>query len=60
MTYAVLTDEGDERLRAAAADHFVAIDAVFADRLDGRQTAQLAELLGRLPGGELGGSCGID
>jgi DNA-binding MarR family transcriptional regulator len=60
VTYAVLTDEGDERLRAAAADHFVAIDAVFADRLDGRQTAQLAELLGLLPGGELGGSCGID
>ncbi len=60
VAYAVLTDAGAERLRAAAADHFVAIDAVFADRLDGRQTAQLAELLGQLPGGELGGSCGID
>ena len=61
VTYAVLTDEGAERLRAAAGDHFAAIDAVFAERLDGAQTAQLAELLGRLPGGELGGeSCGVD
>ncbi len=60
VTYAVLTDEGAARLSAAAGDHFAAIDAVFGERLDARQTTQLAELLGRLPGGELGGSCGVD
>ena len=60
VTYAVLTDEGAERLHSASKDHFGAIDAVFADRLDDGDTARLAELLGRLPGGELGDSCGVD
>jgi DNA-binding MarR family transcriptional regulator len=60
VTYAVLTDEGGARLRAAAADHFAAVDALFAERLDAAETAQLAALLGRLPGGELDGSCSPD
>ncbi len=50
VTYAVLTEEGERRLRAAARDHFAAVDAIFAASLDEQEAGQLALLLGRLPG----------
>ncbi len=50
VTHAVLTDDGLRRLQAAADDHFAAVEELFAARLDEGETAQLAELLGRLPG----------
>ena len=50
VIYAVLTDEGERRLRAAAADHLAAVDATLSSCLDEAETARLAELLGKLPG----------
>jgi DNA-binding MarR family transcriptional regulator len=50
VTYAVLTDEGERRLRAAAADHLAAVEATLSSCLDEAETARLAELLGKLPG----------
>jgi DNA-binding MarR family transcriptional regulator len=60
VIYAVLTEEGEERLRAAATDHFAAIDAVFGERFDEDETLQLAALLGRLPGVDGPESCRPD
>jgi DNA-binding MarR family transcriptional regulator len=59
VTYAVLTDEGERRLHAAAGDHFAAIDVIFGERFAPDEAAQLAALLGRLPG--VGGdeACGV-
>jgi DNA-binding MarR family transcriptional regulator len=50
VAYAVVTEEGVRRLRAAAADHFAAVEEAFSACLDEQETGQLAELLGRLPG----------
>src|SRR5262245_3994167 len=60
VIYAVLTEEGEGRLRAAASDHFAAVDAVIGGRLDDEETAQLAALLGRLPGVEGPEACSLD
>jgi DNA-binding MarR family transcriptional regulator len=59
VIYAVLTDEGEQRLRAAATDHFAAVDAIFAERFDEQEAAQLAALLGRLPGVDGDDACGV-
>jgi DNA-binding MarR family transcriptional regulator len=59
VIYAVLTDEGEQRLRAAATDHFAAIDAIFAERFDEQEAGQLSALLGRLPGVGDDDSCGV-
>jgi DNA-binding MarR family transcriptional regulator len=59
ITYAVLTDEGERRLRAAATDHFAAIDVLFAERFDEQEAGQLAALLGRLPGAAGDDACGL-
>src|SRR5205085_11394753 len=48
VTYAVLTDAGRQRLEAAAATHFAAIEALF-EGLSESERATLATLLGRLP-----------
>jgi DNA-binding MarR family transcriptional regulator len=50
VTYAVLSDEGRRRLRAASADHIAGIRALFGERYSEAELATLAELLGRLPG----------
>jgi DNA-binding MarR family transcriptional regulator len=48
VTYAVLTDAGYEKLRAAAPTHVESIHAVFAGRFSEDELETLAELLGRL------------
>ncbi len=52
VTYAVLTDEGRERLEAAARSHLAQVRALFEERLSSEELETLADLLGRLPGGD--------
>jgi DNA-binding MarR family transcriptional regulator len=49
VVYAVLTEDGRERLAAASGSHVKAIRELFEQRLDREELEQLAELLGRLP-----------
>lgn len=49
VSYAVLTDAGGEKLRAAAETHLRGVDEVFLSRYSGSELTALAELLGRLP-----------
>jgi DNA-binding MarR family transcriptional regulator len=50
VTYAVLTDEGRERLEAAARSHLAQVNAIFEERFSADELETLGELLGRLPG----------
>jgi DNA-binding MarR family transcriptional regulator len=50
VTYAVLTEAGLAKLDEAACSHVAAITELFESRLSGDELAQLAALLGRLPG----------
>jgi DNA-binding MarR family transcriptional regulator len=59
VTYAVLTDEGVALLDELRADHTELLRSLFRDSLDEEEVAQLAELLGRLPGVE-DGLCAAD
>jgi DNA-binding MarR family transcriptional regulator len=52
VTYAVLTDTGHQKLRAAADVHVAGIHAKFAERYSDDEMATLAELLSRLDGAE--------
>ncbi len=52
VTYAALTDMGREKFREAARAHVAAIRALFGARFTEDELATLAELLGRLPGGD--------
>ena len=49
VTYAVLTDEGYEKLRDAAPTHVGGIRELFGDRFSPDELETLAELLDRLP-----------
>jgi DNA-binding MarR family transcriptional regulator len=49
VTYAVLTDAGYEKLRAAAPTHVGGIRELFGDRFSRDELERLAELLDRLP-----------
>ncbi len=49
VTYAVLTDEGRDKLRAASKTHLASVRALLTERFAKQELAQLAELLGRLP-----------
>jgi DNA-binding MarR family transcriptional regulator len=49
VSYAVLTDEGYEKLRAAAPTHVGGIRDVFGEHFSNAELEKLAELLGRLP-----------
>ena len=51
VTYAVLTDEGRERLEAAARSHLAQVRSLFEERLTEDDLETLADLLSRLPGG---------
>jgi DNA-binding MarR family transcriptional regulator len=51
VTYAVLTEEGRERLEAAARSHLAQVRALFEANLSADELETLAALLGRLPGG---------
>ncbi len=50
VVYAVLTDAGLEKLRAAAATHFEQVDELFGGRYEERELDDLAALLSRLGG----------
>jgi DNA-binding MarR family transcriptional regulator len=55
VVYAVLTDAGLEKLRAAAATHFEQIDELFSAHFEQQELDELAGLLSRL-----GGDDGVD
>jgi DNA-binding MarR family transcriptional regulator len=57
VTYAVLTEAGEAKLREASRSHAVAVEALFGERYDGDELGTLVELLGRLPNAADGGSC---
>jgi DNA-binding MarR family transcriptional regulator len=57
VTYAVLTDAGEEKLRAAAVTHLADVDRLFAARFDASELQQLAGLLARIDGDAAGESC---
>ena len=50
VTWAVLTDDGAQTLDCVGAEHARALRELFREALDDDETAQLTELLGRLPG----------
>jgi DNA-binding MarR family transcriptional regulator len=49
VTYAVLTDEGRRKFRAASRTHLGSVQALLSERFAAQEIEQLAELLGRLP-----------
>jgi DNA-binding MarR family transcriptional regulator len=49
VTYAVLTDDGSQKLREASKTHLASVRALLAERFTDDELEQLAELLGRLP-----------
>ncbi|MEN3312836.1 MAG: hypothetical protein V7645_2165 [Actinomycetota bacterium] len=51
VTYAVLTETGRAKLRESSESHVAGVRAFFEARYSGAELDQLAELLGRLPGG---------
>ena len=50
VTYAVLTDEGRDRLDQASRSHVAQVRTLFEARYSKTELATLSELLGRLPG----------
>jgi DNA-binding MarR family transcriptional regulator len=50
VTYAVLTEAGYEKLRAASEAHVAGVNALLGDSLDGQQLSRLADLLALIPG----------
>lgn len=52
VVYAVLTEEGLDKLRAASSSHRAQIDALFRERLDDDELSALAGLLRRLEEGD--------
>jgi DNA-binding MarR family transcriptional regulator len=57
MSFAQLTDRGEAKLREAGCSHVASIRRLFLEHFSEREIAQLAGLLGRLPGAQEGGSC---
>jgi DNA-binding MarR family transcriptional regulator len=57
ISYAQLTEAGSEKLRQAGCSHVASIRRLFLERFSAEEVAQLAELLGRLPGAQREGSC---
>jgi DNA-binding MarR family transcriptional regulator len=60
VTYAVLTDEGLEKLQAARASHLADMQELFGSRFSEEEHAQLTDLLGRLPLGAAPACTGED
>lgn len=57
VVYAVLTEDGLEKLRAASRTHLVQIETLFRARLDESELDELTTLLGRLEEREDGLAC---
>jgi DNA-binding MarR family transcriptional regulator len=60
VSYAQLTEEGFAKLRHAGCTHVGSIRRLFLEHFNADETAQLASLLGRLPGAQRGGSCTVE
>jgi DNA-binding MarR family transcriptional regulator len=52
VVYAVLTDDGSSKLRAASESHVTQIEEFFTSRYEDAELADLAELLARVDGDE--------
>jgi DNA-binding MarR family transcriptional regulator len=52
VVYAVITEEGRKRLRAASESHVASVTALFEHSFGEEELERLAELLGRLPGAD--------
>ena len=59
VSYAQLTDDGYEKLRAAGCAHVQSIHRLFLEHFTHEEVDQLASLLSRLPGAHPGGSCTV-
>jgi DNA-binding MarR family transcriptional regulator len=60
ISYASLTDAGYEKLRHAGCTHIASIRRMFLAHFSAEEIAQLAALLGRLPGAGVGeGNCSV-
>lgn len=57
VVYAVLTDDGSEKLLTASETHVAQIEDFFASRYDVAELAELNELLSRVEPGDAAGSC---
>jgi DNA-binding MarR family transcriptional regulator len=60
VSYAELTDAGFAKLRQAGVTHVGSVRRLFLAHFTAEETAQLASLLGRLPGAQPGGSCTVE
>jgi DNA-binding MarR family transcriptional regulator len=60
VSYAMLTEPGREKLRAAGCTHIKSIQRLFLERYSPEEIEQLAGLLRRLPGACTGGGCTIE
>lgn len=56
VKYAMLTDAGRRKLEEASRSHLASVGDLFGQRFTDEELETLAELLGRLPGGD-GGNC---
>jgi DNA-binding MarR family transcriptional regulator len=54
VVYAVLTEAGRAKLEEASESHVAEVRALFEERFDETELAQLGEFLNRLPGGDAG------
>jgi DNA-binding MarR family transcriptional regulator len=52
VVYAVITEEGQRRLREASESHITSVTALFEQRFGHEELDRLAELLARLPGAD--------
>jgi DNA-binding MarR family transcriptional regulator len=59
VSYAQLTDDGYAKLRQAGCSHVASIRRLFLEHFNPEEIAQLAELLGRLPGTQGNTSCTV-
>jgi DNA-binding MarR family transcriptional regulator len=57
VSYAGLTDCGEQKLREAGCTHVASIRRLFLEHFSPQEIGQLAGLLTRLPGAQEGGSC---
>ena len=57
VVYAVLTDDGSEKLQTASETHVAQIEDFFASRYDAAELAELNALLSRVEPGDAAGGC---
>ena len=60
VSYAQLTEQGLVKLRKAGCTHVRSIGRLFLEHFSPEEMAQLASLLGRLPGAQGGPSCTVE